>query len=546
MLKPEYFYGKSDKAIQYYQELEDFLLQRIAEFMLTSETIGGTADKYLQILQYMGLSNDEIVKELSKISKKSTRAVKEVLQDSVMTSFSNDKDVLARVLGKEINPLKNSMVLQAINAEWIKTQGDLNNLTKTTINKAQIDLLNMLNEAEMRVDSGSEGYSQAVCDILDRYAANGMTVEYMSGFTRSLESAVRACVVTSMNQTAAQVTNQYIVEGGIEYVMVTAHYGARHSKKGGLYSHDEWQGKAYKIVGSAKGFPNLAEATGYTINPVTGEGTVLNPAGLHGVNCRHSHQPWFPDMKNPWIDKDGKPLVDINESQKVYEAQQEQRAMERSIRQTKRQLNMKQIEINNVAETDIKSILQQDYDALAYKLREQNKAYNTFCSEKNLARQADRLKVGGFTAKDSAKAHGRATAYVNELNSKIRIPQIPSSTISKKVKSGEYSLNLSRQQYEKHKIGTIKFNEYAHSRKNPQSTLSISFEEVQKIIENKAGTGIIKVDRHGNPRPQEQITCDSIIGSYYGGGKYHNTKKAVIHYSKKGSHLVPIKGDNYD
>ena len=76
---------------------------------------------------------------------------------------------------------------------------------------------------------------------------------------------------------------------------------------------------------------------------------------------------------------------------------------------------MKQTEIDSVAETDVKSMLQQDYDRLAYKLREQNKVYNKFCSDNNLVKQGDRLKVGGFSAKDSSRANGRATKYANTL-----------------------------------------------------------------------------------------------------------------------------------
>ena len=81
---------------------------------------------------------------------------------------------------------------------------------------------------------------------------------------------------------------------------------------------------------------------------------------------------------------------------------------------------------------------------------------------------------------------------------------------------------------------------------NPQSVLTISEKQVQKIIENKAGTGIIRVDRNGNARPQEQITCDEVIGKYYYQGTYIKTNKAVIHYSKHGAHIVPIRGENYD
>ncbi|MCI9493563.1 MAG: hypothetical protein HFH42_10690 [Lachnospiraceae bacterium] len=114
-----------------------------------------------------------------------------------------------------------------MDAEWKKSCKELENLTRTTMNQAtRIDLINMLDEADLRVAAGVQSYSAAVCDILDRYAGRGIYADYPSGTRRTLEAAVRCCVVTSMNQTAAQVTNQYIVEGGIEYVLVSAHLGA--------------------------------------------------------------------------------------------------------------------------------------------------------------------------------------------------------------------------------------------------------------------------------------------------------------------------------
>jgi SPP1 gp7 family putative phage head morphogenesis protein len=131
-----------------------------------------------------------------------------------------------------------------------------------------------------------------------------------------------------------------------------------------------------------------------------------------------------------------------------------------------------------------------------------------------------------------------------------RIPQISSSSISEKIARGEYSTRLSRQQYEKHRPGTAAFAAYEKSRAerggNPQSIITITSEEVQKIIETKAGTGIVKVNSAGIPEPREDITCDCVVGQYYGGGRYHNTHKASIRYGKKNAHLIPIRGDNFD
>lgn len=418
MLRPDYFYGKTDKLVEMYQDLEKWIISDIATRLIKSGELSGTADRELWKLQQMGLHNTEIVKRISEMSGKSRNEVRRLLRDSVMTSFSDDKEVLTQISASDIiSPLKNNMAILAMNAELIKTSGELDNLTKTTINQTQKDLLNMLNEVDYRVASGMQSYSSAVCEVLDRYAESGVMVEYPTGTKRSLESAVRCCIITSMNQTAAQVTNIYIAQYKIEYVLVSAHPGARYDKKNptGISSHDHWQGKAYKIIGSEPGFPNLLESTGYTIDPKTGTGTVVNLLGLHGYNCRHSHGPWRKGMVNKYLDENGNVNITADESQKLYDLQQKQRLLEREIRKTKRKIMTKKQELDMIAETDVKEILQPQYDKLAYKLRMQNKRLQAFCKNNDLQLQGDRTKVSGFNKKQSAIANGRATAYKNKI-----------------------------------------------------------------------------------------------------------------------------------
>ena len=419
MLEPDYFYGKSDVLISYEQELEDWILQDIAMRLLKAEAMAGTTDMELYKLRQLGLHQNEIVKRLSALTQKSTAEIRRLLQDAVLTSWDDDKSTLSRLGIDAVSPLENPVVMELLDAEFKKTLGEVNNLTRSTMMQSQRDFMNMLNEAEMRVAAGVQSYSAAVCDILDQYGRTGVMIDYPTGTRRTLEAAVRMCVVTSMNQTAAQVTNHYIAEHNVEYVLVSAHLGARTQGKGQPYlaGHDNWQGKCYKISGSEPDAPNLAEMTGYDI--VNGTGHVLNPLGLHGYNCRHSHKPWNKSLRNPYLDENGNLKIDSEENRKIYELQQQQRTMERAIRQTKRQLLMKQAEIDSVAETDVKSVLQPEYDRLAYRLRTQNQKYKQFCADNGLQTQADRIKVAGFKRAQSAKANGRATVHQNVKSQSI-------------------------------------------------------------------------------------------------------------------------------
>ena len=416
MLLPDYFTNKEDRLLELYRQLENFILKDITRRLLSAGEMTATADRLIWKLKQMGESQAEIEKKLRKLTGLTQKELRSLLQDAVLTSWEDDRATLGQ-LGIELsNPLKNAAVIRVMDAEYKKSLGELTNLTRTTMKQSQIDLINMLDEADLRVAAGVQSYSAAVCDILDRYAGRGIYVDYPSGARRTLESAVRLCVVTSTNQTAAQVTNQYIVEGGIEYVLVSAHLGARVAQKGqpALASHADWQGKVYKIRGTTPECPNLLERTGYDVDPNTGQGTVKNPLGLHGYNCRHSHKPWDPRLRNPYVDEKGNLKIDSEENKKRYELQQKQRAMERSLRAWKRKLIEKQEQINNPREDMDVGKLQQEYDRMAYQLTQKNKAYNDFCKANDLQPQYDRIKVADFGREQAKQANQGARRYKKE------------------------------------------------------------------------------------------------------------------------------------
>ena len=422
MLPPEYFTNKEDRLLELYRQLEDFILKDITHRLLSAGEMTATADRLIWKLKQMGESQAAIEQKLRKLTGLTQKELRSLLQDAVLTSWEDDRATLGQ-LGIELsNPLKNAAVIRIMDAEFKKSLGELTNLTRTTMKQSQIDLINMLDEADLRVAAGVQSYSAAVCDILDRYAGKGIEVSYPTGAKRTLESACRMIVVTSMNQTAAQITNQYIVEGNIEYVLVSAHPNARTGQKGqpAFSSHMDWQGLPYKIVGSEPGFPNLEEKTGYRIDPKTGQGTVTHITALHGVNCRHGHRPWAKELKNPWRDNEGNLLdgngnrIDDETVKKNYQLSQKQRAMERSLRAWKRKLIEKQEQINNPRDDMDIGKLQQEYDRMAYQLTQKNKAYNDFCKANDLQPQYDRIKVADFGREQTKRSNAGARRYKSE------------------------------------------------------------------------------------------------------------------------------------
>ena len=174
-------------------------------------------------------------------------------------------------------------------------------------------------------------------------------------------------------------------------------------------------------------------------------------------------------------------------------------------------------------------------------------------SEEELAKREELKTLGLDNLSGSDKINIRIQVNKKDFeqnNRYVRIPRLPASDISKLVENGTYSLRITPQQYNKHIIGHLDYERYKNSRakkgKCPQSVLTISRDEAQNIINNKSGTGIVKARRDRTAMNIEFISCDRVIGMYYDHGKYHETTKAVIHYGGKGSHLVPVKGNDYD
>jgi len=131
----------------------------------------------------------------------------------------------------------------------------------------------------------------------------------------------------------------------------------------------------------------------------------------------------------------------------------------------------------------------------------------------------------------------------------MKIPEIAASRVLEKIRTGEYSAKLSHQQYLKHYEGSPQYYQYLLSRQRlglaPQSSFYITEAEVQQLLIDKAGTGIVGTTRKGDMLPIESIIADGIIGRTLSGYRWVDTNKARIYYGRYSSHVVPIGGINY-
>lgn len=122
--------------------------------------------------------------------------------------------------------------------------------------------------------------------------------------------------------------------------------------------------------------------------------------------------------------------------------------------------------------------------------------------------------------------------------------------ITKRVRNGEFKLELNKEHFEKHNEGNRRFEDYYKSRIQKgyglQSILTIDYDEAQRLINDNYGKGIVTVTKLGKARSEEEFNFHKVIGYYVYDGKKHPTTKGRIIYSKKGSHIIPIKGEYFD
>lgn len=550
-LDPKMLESLPDTLVDLYGVVEIDILSDMARRISSYDYFIPAALHQNQKLQELGMVQEEIIKRLSALTGQTQAEIIQLLSDASAEAVEDDIDYYTRAEVYEPSKVDTEALYAQLNSGLLQTEQAFFNITRTTANTATKQFERALDRAWLQISTGAFDYNTAVKRAILDLAEQGLgAIEYKSGRVDSIEVAVRRAVVTGANQTALKTQEVLADELEIDLVEVSAHGGARPE-------HAKWQGKVF----SRNGRVTIDGVTYEDFRKATGYGT---GAGLGGWNCRHTFFPYVPGASRSWTDKELKALekkdVEYNgEKYTEYEASQIQRGIERDIRKHKRTVAAIEATGGDASEERAK-------------LRKAQKSYTDFSEQTGMKKQSARTQIASKKAEREAKKayntagvknaeNGQNNLGISPIENKtqsgiinkeeqLRIPQIPSSTVTEKINSGEYSTKQSKQNYLKHAQGSPQFEQYKKTRTerggNPQSILSISEEEAHKIILQRSGTGIVRVDRKGKAKPQESIDCGKVVGYYFAKGKYHPTTKVTIHYGKNGTHIVPIRGDDFD
>lgn len=374
MLTPDYLLHCADGAEQLSSELHTAILRKIIERINIRKKRGDdyvltATDKWqIQNLTDAGFLLKDIQAELAKYTGYQAAEIGAAMEDAGVTATGYD-DEIYKAAGIEPTPIRKSPHYQRLlQRGYEKTMGSWENLTGTTANSTHQLFIKTLDQVWAAVTSGGEGYIQAYTDAIDRIAEDGLIITYPSGHRDTIETATLRAIRTGISQTTAEIQTARMDEVGWDLVTVSSHQGARPS-------HQVWQGKIYSRSG-ASGYEDFVTATHY------GEGD-----GLCGWNCRHHFSPYFPGLVPPYKDYSNE------ENVRLYELSQEQRAMERSIRKTKRQIACYETAMDGATGQEDRDRISFTLSAKRKRLKDQMEAYNEFCGENGLRPLKERLAI---------------------------------------------------------------------------------------------------------------------------------------------------------
>ena len=272
------------------------------------------------------------------------------------------------------------------------------------------ELLNTLGKHTMSTVMGAESRAEAVRKCIREFNSKGIPAFVdAAGREWSPEAYINMDIRTTVSNTANAAQDARCDDYGIDLIAVSSHPGARPKcapYQGRIFSRSNKSGIAHDGNGKEIHYEPLS-STSY------GE-----PDGLFGINCRHKKYPFIDGVNFQRYFP-----YDKEENDKRYKEIQEQRRLERQVRKTKTEVDM----LNEVGDTE-------GAKATRAKLKEQRKAYRTYCDEHELTQRNDRLTVSK-TSVSSAKTqkpldNGGGSGIIKE-SGKNPITQITDKAIER-------------------------------------------------------------------------------------------------------------------
>ena len=291
--------------------------------------------------------------------------------------YVRNKDLYEQINGEFIPPEDNEWLKQISSAAKEQTADELTNLSQSYGFAVMMGTRRVfmpfsqyyqkyVDSAIMDIISGGYDYNTVIRRTVTQMTNSGLrTVDYASGRSMRVPSAVRTSVLTGVAQITGKVAEQNAAKLGTDYYEVDWHPGARPE-------HRIWQGKVYSHK---------------ELETVCGLGTVT---GLHGANCYHDYYAFIPGISerlytDEWLEeqnqKEAQTKTWNGKEYDLYGQTQKQRQMETSMRAQR-----EKVDALKVAKADADEIM-----LARAKYQAQLDEYSRFCKKMGLKEQRERI-----------------------------------------------------------------------------------------------------------------------------------------------------------
>lgn len=247
-----------EELAELFRGLELTLLKIIVERIKKSGQINQVGVEAIKALRAHGITLDEIRAAIDETVQLGAEKLDALLDDVVQWNQQYYKEMVT--LAKVTDP-QHYVDERDIAAIRRQTWGAYRNITGSmgflVVQKGRLTLLEpaasyqrCLDESLLKVESGVVSYEVAIADAVRQLADSGIkTVDYESGRHIQVDSAVRMCVMTGVNQLNQKYREQSMDYLETDLVEVSAHLGARNVQRPGepdYVRHDLWQGGVYR------------------------------------------------------------------------------------------------------------------------------------------------------------------------------------------------------------------------------------------------------------------------------------------------------------
>ncbi len=406
MLDPDYLEQAGERVASVYRQIESEMLDYLCGRMISGDVINQRSQTAVLLLAQSAAPtlSGFIAKHKNELSSAVKLEVNEALTRS-------DKDDLARIkkgMGVDMPAITTRQIASTV--AGVEKILERNNLDMNT--GAREAFLNQSIWAITQVNTGAMTTEKALHAAVRRLEREGIgIISYRNAKTgvqtvkNKVDVAVRRHIRTQIAQDSMRRTEQVLDNAGVELVEVSSHGGSRPS-------HAKWEGRIYsrhgdKVINGVK-YKDFKTACNW--------GDIAD--GIGGANCRHSYAAYFPNMKRSYKPNPEHPSGVSNAE--IYDLTQQQRAKERDIRATKRELRGLELLYDDTkSESDLSEVLAQKL-----KLRDQQEGLRKLINKNSavLQRSARREWAGDMpkvkVSKDSLKRKEQKNIFSHILTRK--------------------------------------------------------------------------------------------------------------------------------